>query len=73
MKKIRKLCDEYTDSWIEYPGVGKITDDQVADMVIQHTTLFDRLFNPRKICKAALYAQNILMKVEEEPKEKWLF
>lgn len=72
MKK--KLCDEWTDGYIDYPGVGIITDKQVAQLVIEHTTLFDRIFRPRKIVCAALLAQTMLMKVVDEPKEKdWKF
>lgn len=72
--KKTKLCDEFADGYIDYPGVGIITDKQVANLVIKHTTLFDRIFRPDKIVRAGLLAQNILEKVIEEPKEKnWKF
>jgi len=70
----KKLCDLLADGWINYPGIGKITDKQVADLVMEHTTLFDRIFKPRKIVVAGLLAQNILMKIIDEPKDKnWKF
>ena len=72
--KKKRLYDEWDNGYIDYPGVGIITDKQVADMVMKHTTLFDRLFRPEKLVIAGLLAQNILMKVVETPKEKnWRF
>lgn len=68
-----KLAEEWKDGWIDYPGVGKITDQQVAELVYKHTTLFDRIFRPKKIVISALLAQNLLMKVIETPKGKWRF
>ena len=67
------LLSEYWDGWIDYPGVGIITDEQVAKFVKQHTHLLDRL-NYRKMVHAGLLAQNILMGVIEQPKmKKWFF
>ena len=61
----RRHCDEET--WIDYPGVGKITDRQVWEHVRKHTRWFDFL-NPRLIVHYALASQNHLMGVyEEEP------
>lgn len=71
--KIFKVCDEYGKGYVDYPGVGIITDEQVADVVMKYTTLFDRLFRPRKIVAASLWAQTMLMKVVDEPKGKWMF
>lgn len=73
MKKPKRLLAEYSDGWIDYPGVGRITDKQVANLVKQHTHLLDRL-NFRKMVCAGLLAQNILMGVIEPPKKKkWYF
>lgn len=72
--KKKRLCDEWADGYIDYPEIGIITDKQVADMVMKHTTLFDRLFRPEKLVRAGLLAQNMLMKVVETPEEKdWRF
>ena len=73
MKKLFSVSKEYGEGYIDYPGVGIITDRQVADLVIKHTTLFDRLFRPRKIVSASLWAQTMLMGVVDKPKEKWKF
>lgn len=66
--------EEYYDGWIDYPGVGKITDSDVADYVIEHTTLFDRIFRPRKVIYATILSEQLLMGVFEKPKkEVWKF
>ena len=71
--KTKKVYEEYGEGWIDYPGVGIITDGQVADLVIKHTTWFDWIFRRKKIVSASLWAQNMLMKVVDEPKTKWKF
>lgn len=75
MKRKKKYFTENgvngrSDSWIDYPGVGVITDDQVADHVMKHVTIFDLLFRHRKIMDATLCSQCMLMGVIEEPEDK---
>lgn len=66
--------EEYGIGWIDYPGVGIITDEDVANFVIKHTTWFDRLFRPRKIIYATILAQDLLMEVREKPTDdNWKF
>ena len=64
----------YSDNQIDYPGVGIITDEQVASFVKEHSHWWERL-NYHRMCDYALLAQTILMGVitkEELPtKEKW--
>lgn len=52
------------EGWIDYPEVGKITDEDVYQTVKKHSRLVDRL-NPRKMLEMSFYAQVILMKVDE--------
>lgn len=65
--------ERYSKMWVDYPGKGKITDADVAAFVKKHTHWWDR-FDYHKVSDSALLAQNILMGVVEEPKEKnWKF
>lgn len=58
---------------IDYPGVGIITDLEVAKLVRKHTHWWDRL-NYHKMTDAGLCAQLMLMKVYDQPKKKkWFF
>lgn len=69
----------YSDNCIDYPGVGIITDEDVAKFVKEHTHWWTRL-NYHRMTDAALDAQLMLMKVVE-PSEahtirkngKWFF
>lgn len=63
---------KYSDNYIDYPGVGKITDEEVAKFVKEHTHFWDR-FDYHKMSDAALEAQLFLMKVIEPPKKKRWF
>lgn len=64
------------DGYIDYPGVGKITDEDVYQVIRKHSRLVDRL-NPRKMLEMSFYAQAILMKVAEpedaKTNPKWKF
>lgn len=51
-------------NYIVYPGVGKITDEDVYKEVQKHSRLTDRL-NPRKMLEMSFEAQAILMKASE--------
>lgn len=67
------LGTDAVGGWIDYPDVGVIYDKDVAEFVVRHLSLKDRL-NTRKIAIAALYAQLMLMKVvdmPEDPDFKW--
>ena len=64
-----KRKKKYSDNYIDYPGVGIITDEDVAKFVKQHTRFFDR-FNYHKMSDAALEAQLFLMGVIKPPKKK---
>ena len=75
----------HSGGWSDYPGVGVVRDTDVSRFVMEHTTVFDKLFRPRKIAEAALIAENILFKVFTEDevtktarhsntkKQKWYF
>lgn len=64
---------KYSEGYIDYPGVGIITDEDVAKMVKDHTHWWDRL-DYHKVSDASILATAYLMKVVEEPKEKkWFF
>lgn len=63
----------YSDGWADYPGVGKITDRQVAAFVKKHTHWWDRL-DYHFMCDCAQAAFGMLAKYIEEPKKKnWKF
>jgi hypothetical protein len=64
---------KYSESWIDYPGVGKITDEDVRKFVREHTHWWQRL-NYKHMVDWGLCAQNILMGVYKvkEP-DKWYF
>lgn len=70
MKKMLEF--DASGGYINYPGKGKITDIQVANLVRSHVKFIDR-FSVEKMTAYALYAQNILMGVIEIPKGKWRF
>lgn len=58
---------------IIYPGVGTITDEEVANFVKEHTHWWDRL-DPEFMTRATLLSQNMLMGVCKEPSKKdWKF
>ena len=63
---------KYSKNYIDYPGVGIITDEEVAKFVKQHTHWWDRL-NYHKMTDAALEAELFLMRVVEPPKKKKWF
>lgn len=69
-KKNRKGYYQLGSNWADYPGVGRVTDKEVADFTIKHMSLFDRLFRPRKVAMAALCSQDILFRVLDEPGAK---
>ncbi len=52
------------NGYIDYPGVGIITDEDVYKMVIKHSRLIDRL-SPRKWVEMTFLAQAFLMKIIE--------
>ena len=64
------------DRWSDYPGVGRVTDRQVAKEVRKRLKFWDG-FNPTKVSLAALTAQDILFKVldgDDLPKDpNWKF
>lgn len=53
---------KYSEGYIDYPGVGIITDEDVAKMVKDHTHWWDRL-DYHKVSDASILATGILMKV----------
>lgn len=62
-----------TEGWIDYPGVGKITDLDVAKFTIKHSHVWD-WFNPILMICYAQFAYSMKMKVIEEPKDpNWKF
>jgi len=64
---------KYSDNYIDYPNVGIITDEQVAQMVHKHTHWWERL-DYHRICDCALAAQCMLMGVYKTPdRDKWYF
>ncbi len=69
-KNKKGYLDGNTEMFSDYPGVGKVYDKDVAEYTVKHATLFDRIFNPKKIARAALMAQMILFKEVEEPEDK---
>lgn len=46
--------------YINYPGKGIITDEDVYQCLRKHSRLIDRL-NPRKMVEMTLFSQNFLM------------
>ena len=67
-----KKKSRYSTNYIDYPGVGIITDEDVAKFVKQHTHWWDRL-NYHKMTDSAIEAQLFLMKVVKPPKKKKWF
>ena len=63
---------KYSENCIDYPGVGIITDEQVAKLVREHTHWWDRL-DYHKMTDAALLAQLMLMGIVPQPKKRWYF
>ena len=64
---------KYSDNYIDYPGVGIITDEQVAKFVREHTHWWERL-DYHRMTDCALTAQCMLMGVYDIPeREKWFF
>ena len=58
---------------IDYPGVGRITDRDVYELVKKHSSFIERL-DPRKMTEMTLLGQCVLMKVIEPPKDpNWRF
>ncbi len=71
--RTKKKRYKYSTNWIDYPGVGKITDGMVAELVRKHTHWWQRL-NYHRMTDAGLEAQLMLMKVIKMPKKKkWFF
>ena len=67
----------YYGGWIDYPGVGRIYDKDVARYAAKHLHWWDRL-DIRKVTDAVLCSQTILMEVaapEEfsNGKKNWKF
>lgn len=63
----------YSDSYADYPGVGKIYDTDIAKFVRRHTHWWDRL-DYHKMCDCAQEAFDMLAGVIPMPKEdKWYF
>ena len=63
------------EGYIDYPGVGRIMDEDVLKLVKKHSRLVDRL-NPRKMTEMVLLGQCILMGVidDKDPKDpSWKF
>jgi len=61
--------------FIDYPGVGKITDKHVYEVVKKHSRCIDRL-NPKKMTEMSLLSQSILMNLYKniDPKDmSWTF
>lgn len=66
------MAKKYSDSYVDYLGVGKITDKQIAEFVRQHTHWWDRL-DYHKVSDASQMAFHMLAGVVETPKGKWYF
>ena len=61
------------DGYIDYPGVGLITDRDVYELVKKHSSFIERL-DPRKMTEMTLLGQCVLMKVIDPPKNSnWRF
>ena len=60
---------KYSEGWIDYPGVERFTDGDVAKLIKDHTHWWDRL-DYHKVSDCSIAAQLILMKVVEPPKKK---
>lgn len=69
-------AERYSDSYADYPGVGKVHAKDVAEFTKQHLRFIDR-FDTRKVVEAALMPQDILFNVfteDELPKkDNWKF
>lgn len=64
---------EYSDGNIDYPGVGIISDNDVANFVKEHTHWWERL-DAHWVSDCAINAMYMLMEVVEKPKKKkWYF
>ena len=78
LKKLFKKLENmrYDNNWIDYPGVGKIYDKDVAKYAQKHLHWWDR-FDIRKVTEAALMSQTILMGVakpeEFGDRDNWKF
>lgn len=67
------LKRKYSTGYMVYPGVGKVTDEMIAEYVHQHTHWWDRL-DYHKISDASQIAALILCGLVSEPKQKrWFF
>lgn len=63
------------EGYIDYPGVGIITDSQVYEVVKIHSRFIDRI-NPKKMTEMSLIAQCVLMGIYKNinPKDStWSF
>lgn len=56
---------KYSDNWIDYPGKGRITDEDIWKYVKKHSNVLSRL-DPHRMADAAIETQLILMGVIEE-------
>ena len=69
------ICDRKhaVGGWIDYPGVGKINDIDVAKFTLKHSHWWD-WFNPILMICYSQYAWSMKMKAIEEPKNpNWKF
>lgn len=57
------------EGYIDYPGVGIIKDEDVYNLVIEHSRLVDRI-NPRKWVEMTLYGQCVLMGLMDDEIQK---
>lgn len=61
------------EGYIIYPGVGKITDNDISDFTLKHLKFFDR-FDAKKVAQAGVWSELFLEKCVEEPdKENWKY
>ena len=70
------MATEYKmEGYIDYPGVGRITDEDVWKLVEQHSRPVDRS-DPRKMTEMVLLGQCVLMGIidDKDPKDpSWMF
>ena len=59
------MSHKLLSSYIDYPGKGIITDEDVYNVVMNHSTEEDRS-DCKKMVEMTLWAQNILMGILED-------
>lgn len=52
------------EGYIDYPGVGRITDEDVYNLIMRHSRWIDRI-NHRKMVEMSLLGQCVLMQIFE--------